>query len=291
MKSINLLLACTLMFCILIPASLFAEIQMYQDGVYEGVSQESIFGKVRINVVIKKGRIMDIQYLNLPDWYPEKVKETMIEQIIEKQSSRVDGITGATVSSELISGAVSQALEKAAASGGEVPSTNPAPAPVNQPPRVVLETNRGRIELLLYPEKAPKTVENFIGLVEKGYYDGIIFHRVIPGFMIQGGDPTGTGRGGSSLWGKPFEDEFSPDLRFDRPGLLAMANAGPNTNGSQFFITTVKTPHLNDHHTIFGEVVEGYDVVQAIEKAPAGRGNRPQTEQKILKAILIRGAN
>ena len=133
MKKISLLLAGVLMFRILIPASLFAEIQTYQDGVYEGVSRESIFGKVRINVVIKKGRIVDIQYLNLPDWYPEKVKETMTEQIIEKQSSRVDGVTGATVSSELISGAVSQALEHASASGGEAPSTNPAPASVNQP--------------------------------------------------------------------------------------------------------------------------------------------------------------
>jgi len=138
--------------------------------------------------------------------------------------------------------------------------------------------------LLLYPEKAPKTVENFIGLVKKGYYDGIIFHRVIPGFMIQGGDPTGTGRGGSSLWGKPFKDEFSPGLQFDKPGLLAMANSGPDTNGSQFFITVAPTPWLNNHHTIFGEVTGGYDVVKAIERTPTGPGARPKAEQKILKA-------
>jgi len=102
-------------------------------------------------------------------------------------------------------------------------------------------------------EVAPKACENFIGLAEKGAYNGLAFHRVIKGFMIQGGDPLGTGAGGESLWGKPFEDEFDKSVRFDRPGLPAMANSGPGTNGSQFFITTVPTPRLNDKHTIFGE--------------------------------------
>ena len=149
---------------------------------------------------------------------------------------------------------------------------------------VTLETNQGTIELKLFPEYAPKACENFVGLVEKGYYDGLIFHRVIKSFMIQGGDPTGTGMGGQSVWGRPFEDEFDPSLRFDRPGLLAMANAGPGTNGSQFFITTAPTPWLNDHHTLFGEVVGGMEVVKKIEASPAGPQDRPTQPQKILKA-------
>lgn len=151
---------------------------------------------------------------------------------------------------------------------------------------VALETNQGNIEVKLHPEIAPKTCENFIGLVEKGYYDGIIFHRVIKSFMIQGGDPTGTGRGGESLWGKPFEDECSQAVSFDKKGILAMANSGPGTNGSQFFITTVPTPWLNMHHTIFGEVINGYDVVEKIENVPLGAGDKPVEEQKIIKAYL-----
>jgi len=151
---------------------------------------------------------------------------------------------------------------------------------------VVLETTQGNIELKLFPEVAPKTCENFIGLVKKGYYNGIIFHRVIKNFMIQGGDPTGTGRGGTSIWNRPFEDEFKSDVSFGKPGILAMANAGPNTNGSQFFITTVPTPWLNQRHTIFGEVVAGYENVQKIENQPADAQGRPASEQKIIKAYI-----
>jgi len=151
---------------------------------------------------------------------------------------------------------------------------------------VVLETNQGEIELLLFPDIAPKTCENFIGLAEKGYYDGIVFHRIIKNFMIQGGDPAGTGRGGQSLWGGKFEDEVTPSIQFDRKGLLAMANAGPNTNGSQFFITTVPTPWLNMKHTIFGEVISGYDVVTSIENVQVGADSRPIEEQKILRAYV-----
>ena len=151
---------------------------------------------------------------------------------------------------------------------------------------VVLETNQGNVEIKLFDDLAPKTCENFKGLVQKGYYDGIIFHRVIKSFMIQGGDPTGTGRGGESLWGTDFEDEFSPNLKFDKPGLLAMANRGPGTNGSQFFITTVPTPHLNNRHTIFGEVVAGYDVVSKIENTQVGPGDKPVVDQKIIKATI-----
>ncbi len=147
---------------------------------------------------------------------------------------------------------------------------------------VTIKTNRGDIKIKLYPEIAPKTCENFVGLAQKGYYNGIIFHRVIKDFMIRGGDPTGTGRGGESIWGKPFEDECSPNLCFDKPGLLAMANAGPGTNGSQFFITTIPTGWLNMHHTIFGEVVDGYDTVKKIEACETGFMDKPLEEQKIL---------
>ena len=151
---------------------------------------------------------------------------------------------------------------------------------------IVLETTQGRVEVKLFSDVAPKACENFIGLVKKGYYDGIIFHRVIKSFMIQGGDPTGTGRGGSSMWGSNFEDEVRGDVKFDKVGILAMANAGPNTNGSQFFITTAPTPWLNGKHTIFGEVVSGYENVQKIENQPANSQDKPLAEQKIIKAYL-----
>ncbi len=281
MRKIKVCLGYALVACLVIPALVFAGEPGYQEGVYEGTSSEGQFGKVQVEVIIEGGKITDLQFKGLPDWYPEKVKTGMKEKIIEKQSPRVDAVTGATVSCGMISEAVARALEQAAVPPAEQ-KTDPAP------PRVILETTQGRIELLLYPGKAPRTVENFIGLVEKGYYNGVIFHRVIPGFMIQGGDPTGTGRGGSSLWGKPFPDEVSSGLSFDKPGLLAMANAGPNTNGSQFFITVAPTPWLNGHHTIFGEVVEGYEVVQKMEKVPTGPGNRPTQEQKIIKATVVR---
>lgn len=150
----------------------------------------------------------------------------------------------------------------------------------------ILETNAGTIEIQLMPEIAPKTVENFTGLIEKGYYDGIIFHRVIKDFMIQGGDPTGTGMGGESLWGKPFQDECDPNVKFDKVGLLAMANAGPGTNGSQFFITTAKTEWLHMRHTIFGEVTSGMDVVRAIESCQTAAQDKPVQEQKIVKASV-----
>lgn len=150
----------------------------------------------------------------------------------------------------------------------------------------VLETTQGVIEIKLMPDVAPKACENFITLINKGYYDGIIFHRVIKNFMIQGGDPTGTGRGGESMWGVPFEDEVRRDIIFDRPGLLAMANAGPNTNGSQFFITTKPTPWLNMRHTIFGEVVSEYAIIQNLENVKTHQGDRPVTDQVIKKAYI-----
>ncbi len=126
-----------------------------------------------------------------------------------------------------------------------------------------MKTSKGTLVLTLFSEDAPVTVANFVNLANRNYYDGIVFHRVIPDFMIQGGDPTGTGRGGP---GYRFEDEFDSGRKFDKKGILAMANAGPGTNGSQFFITHVPTPHLNNHHTIFGEVETGLDIVDAIEQ-------------------------
>jgi peptidylprolyl isomerase len=151
---------------------------------------------------------------------------------------------------------------------------------------VILETNQGNIEIKLKVDVAPKACENFVKLAEKGYYNGLIFHRVIKGFMIQGGDPTGTGMGGESIWGKPFEDEVTPVAKFDGPGILAMANSGPDTNGSQFFITCAKTPWLNMRHTIFGEVVSGLEVVQKIENTPVNAEDRPVTDQKITRAYI-----
>ena len=135
-----------------------------------------------------------------------------------------------------------------------------------------LNTSMGVMVIDLLAASAPKTVNNFVFLAEDGFYDGLIFHRVIENFMIQGGDPVGLGVAGP---GYKFEDETSPSDSFDRPGILAMANSGPNTNGSQFFITTVPTPHLNGNHTIFGMVVEGQDVADAISKVGKDEGSRP----------------
>ncbi|MCB9850743.1 MAG: peptidylprolyl isomerase [Phycisphaerales bacterium] len=137
------------------------------------------------------------------------------------------------------------------------------PAATNSKLIAVIETERGNIRLELFPDKAPLTCANFVNLVQHGFYDGLLFHRVIPNFMIQGGDPEGTGMGGP---GYRFADEFDPDLRHDGPGVLSMANSGPNTNGSQFFITHKDTPWLNDKHSVFGKVIEGQDVVNAVEK-------------------------
>jgi peptidyl-prolyl cis-trans isomerase A (cyclophilin A) len=162
------------------------------------------------------------------------------------------------------------------------------------------ETTEGVIVVKLFDKESPKTVANFVGLadgtkewtdpksrqkVKRPFYDGLIFHRVIPDFMIQGGDPLGTGTGDP---GYKFEDEFSSSLTFNRPGLLAMANAGPNTNGSQFFITDAPTPHLTNKHTIFGEVTEGLDVVKKIARVPKGPGDRPTTPVVIKKLTIIR---
>ena len=151
---------------------------------------------------------------------------------------------------------------------------------------LVLETNQGKIELRLFPKVAPLAVENFTTHVKNGYYNGVIFHRVIKDFMIQGGDPTGTGRGGESIWHKEFINEYAPNVVFDKPFLLAMANHGENTNGSQFFITVKPTPWLNGGYTIFGEVISGQDVVKKIENSKTDKADRPLKEQKIIKAYI-----
>ena len=164
----------------------------------------------------------------------------------------------------------------------------------------VFDTSMGKITCQLFEKEAPKTVANFVGLAEgtkewtdpktgqkvkRHFYDGLIFHRVIPQFMIQSGDPTGTGMGSP---GYQFEDEFNPNLKFDKPGQLAMANAGPNTNGSQFFITEVPTPHLNNRHTIFGQCIEGMDVVKRIATVPTGPMDKPATDVVIKKLTILK---
>ena len=162
------------------------------------------------------------------------------------------------------------------------------------------ETTLGNFTVELFEAKTPKTVANFVGLAEgskewihpktrekskKPYYDGIVFHRIIQGFMIQGGDPLGEGYGGP---GYQFEDEFHPELRHDRAGILSMANAGPNTNGSQFFITLGPTPHLDRRHSVFGAVVKGLDVVEKIGAVPVGRNDRPVTPVVMNKVAIER---
>lgn len=180
------------------------------------------------------------------------------------------------------------------------------------PLQAQIKTNMGDIKVALFPEQAPKTVQNFTELAKKGYYDGIIFHRVIPDFMIQGGDPTGTGTGGESIYGEKFEDEFSPEL-FNLRGALSMANAGPNTNGSQFFIVQMPTtpenmlaqlaeagypeeiiqayqnggtPWLDFRHTVFGQVFAGMDVVDKIAAVKRGPQDRPVNDV-IIEGIEI----
>lgn len=182
--------------------------------------------------------------------------------------------------------------------------------------RAVIKTNKGDMTVRLFPEHAPKTVENFVGLANKGYYDGVIFHRVIPNFMIQGGDPTGSGMGGDSFFGGNFEDEFSTDL-FNLNGALSMANAGPNTNSSQFFIVTMSdlpeqmasqleqagypeeivntykekggTPWLDQKHTVFGQLVEGYDVADTIQNVKKNAMDKPNKDIVIETISILEG--
>lgn len=152
-------------------------------------------------------------------------------------------------------------------------------------PTVTIETNHGTIVAEMFVDTAPKTAGNFMELAEKGFYDGVIFHRVIDGFMIQGGDPTGTGRGGP---GYTIPDEFGKGLAHTQPGLFSMANAGPNTGGSQFFITLAATPWLDGKHAIFGKVTQGLDVVKTIGKVSTGMADRP-VEDVVMEKVTVSG--
>ena len=148
----------------------------------------------------------------------------------------------------------------------------------------VIETNMGTMEFELFDEKAPITSKNFADLALDDFFDGIIFHRIIREFMIQGGDPTGTGRGGP---GYTIDDEFHPDLKHDSKGILSMANAGPNTGGSQFFITLAPTPHLDNHHAVFGKLIKGEEILDKIGAVETGPNDKPINEVKMIKVTII----
>jgi peptidyl-prolyl cis-trans isomerase-like 1 len=150
-----------------------------------------------------------------------------------------------------------------------------------------IKTNKGEMKLELYPKEAPQTVKNFAGLILKGYYNGITFHRVIKDFMIQGGDPTGTGSAGDSYYGIEFEDEFSPNLSHTGAGILSMANRGPNTNTSQFFITLAATPWLNGKHTIFGKVISGMDVLKTIGSVPTTKPYDKPVNPVVMEQVTV----
>lgn len=148
---------------------------------------------------------------------------------------------------------------------------------------IVMETNMGIMEFELFDDKAPITSKNFEDLVQSGFYNGVIFHRIISGFMVQGGDPTGTGRGGP---GYTIDDEFHPDLKHDSKGILSMANAGPNTGGSQFFITLAPQPHLDNHHAVFGKLISGEDVLDKIGAVETDSNDKPINEVKMIKVTV-----
>nr|POF13048.1 peptidyl-prolyl cis-trans isomerase-like 1 [Quercus suber] len=172
-------------------------------------------------------------------------------------------------------------------SSSAAPASGSSASDGSVPEGVMLHTSLGDITIALYKDQTPKTCRNFATLASRGYYNNVVFHRIIAGFMIQGGDPTGTGRGGESIYGSKFEDEIVPALRHTEKGILSMANAGPGTNGSQFFITLAPTPHLNGKHTVFGHVVQGMDVVDKLGAVKTGAGDKPLQEVKITGAEVF----
>ncbi|EPS60560.1 peptidyl-prolyl cis-trans isomerase, partial [Genlisea aurea] len=153
-------------------------------------------------------------------------------------------------------------------------------------PEVTLETSMGAISVEMYHRHAPRTCENFVTLARKGYYNDVKFHRIIKDFIVQGGDPTGTGRGGESIYGKHFEDEITRELKHTGAGIISMANAGPNTNGSQFFITLAPAPSLDGNHTIFGRVSRGMEIVKRLGSVQTDNTDRPLHDVKILRASV-----
>ncbi|KAH7714335.1 cyclophilin-type peptidyl-prolyl cis-trans isomerase-12Bmcyp-12 [Aphelenchoides avenae] len=155
---------------------------------------------------------------------------------------------------------------------------------LTNPPFVCVETTTGNFSVELYWEHAPRTCQNFAELARKGYYNGTVFHRIITEFMIQGGDPTGTGRGGTSIYGAKFADEITDELKHTGAGILSMANSGPNTNGSQFFITLAPTAHLDGKHTVFGRIAAGMKVVQKLGNVDTDASDRPKIPVKIIRA-------
>ncbi len=202
----------------------------------------------------------------------------------QSQSSSVSAVSAnqAAVSQqqEEAKAAVQQQVAQAAS------TTQAQPAKEEGIVKIKIETTMGDIYADLYEKEVPKTVENFVKLAKKGFYDGIIFHRVIPQFMLQTGDPTGTGMGGP---GYSFADEFSPNLRHDKPGVFSMANSGPNTNGSQFFITQVPTPWLDNRHSVFGQVTQGMDVVNKIAGVARDGRDKPLTTISMTKVTVLEG--
>ena len=237
---------------------------------------------VGANTRIADGQLLQIGIYDTIQWHANRMK------------NRDGGIItmGKKIQTMLLMLSASMLLMTGCSGSGSTPAPadKPAPSADGQKPaataknRVVrVETNKGVIRIEMFEDKAPITTKNFIDLTGKGFYDGVIFHRVIDGFMIQGGDPDGTGRGGP---GYKIPDEFHPDLKHDGPGILSMANAGPNTGGSQFFITLGPTPHLNNRHAVFGKVIEGLDVVKAIGKAATGPADRP-LENIVMKKVTV----
>ena len=204
-------------------------------------------------------------------------------------ASKSAAVKDSSAAKDTDSGRQAASRETKSKAAPEAASTPRLPQPEQRDTAVVkikIDTSQGDIYADLFPTEAPKTVEHFLQLAKSGYYDGLIFHRVIPGFMIQTGDPTGTGSGGP---GYSFADEFSPQLRHDKAGTLSMANSGPNTNGSQFFITEAPTPWLDGLHSLFGQVTEGLEIVKRIARVPRNEWDKPLEPVTMKKVVVLKG--